>query len=55
MKGKKIRCYLYVAYIDDEKYYDSIESAAGIDKAHVAAECTLGMDDDFNITDKKWG
>lgn len=55
LKGKKIRCYLYVAYIDDEKYYDSIESAAGIDKAHVAAECTLGMDDDFNITDKKWG
>ena len=55
LKGDKIRCYLYIAYLDDDKYYESLASAAAIDKAHVAAECTLGMDDDFNITDKKWG
>ncbi|MBR0511912.1 MAG: hypothetical protein IJJ81_04995 [Ruminococcus sp.] len=55
LKGKRIRCYLYVAYFDDSRAYDLAESAADIDKAHILAECSLGMDDDFNITDKKWG
>lgn len=55
LKENKIRCYFYIAYIDDEKYYNSLESAVGIDKAHIITDCTLGMDDDFNITDKKWG
>ncbi|WP_024860391.1 hypothetical protein [Ruminococcus flavefaciens] len=55
LKADKIRCYLYIAYLDDDKYYESLKSAADMDKAHVAADCVLGMDDDFNITDKKWG
>lgn len=55
LKENKIRCYLYIAYLDDDTYYDSAESAAELDRAHILADCTLGMDDDFNITDKKWG
>lgn len=55
LRNEKIRCYLYIAYLDDDKYYDSAESAAVIDKAHVIADCTVGMDDEYNITDKKWG
>ena len=54
-KDEKIRCYFYIAYLDDDKYYDSAVSAADADKSHIIADCTVGMDDDFNITDKKWG
>ena len=55
LKDEKIRCYFYIAYLDDDKYYDSAVSAADADKSHIIADCTVGMDDDFNITDKKWG
>ena len=55
LKENKIRCYFYIAYLNDDKYYNSLESAVGLDRSHIVTDCTLGMDDDFNITDKKWG
>ena len=55
LKAEGIRCYFYIAYLDDDKYYDSAESAADADRSHIIADCTVGMDDSSNITDKKWG
>ncbi|MCR4640242.1 hypothetical protein [Ruminococcus sp.] len=55
LREEKIRCYFYIAYLDSDKFYDFAESVSDVDKAHITADCTVGMDDEYNITDKKWG
>ncbi len=55
IKEEEINCYFYIAYLDSDELYDGIGSAWGIDKQHIIAECTLGMDKNFNIVERQWG
>lgn len=53
--SKDIQFYLYAAYIDDEAYYSKISSADELDMTHVAYDCLVSMDNNFNSADVKWG
>ena len=55
LKAEKINCYFYIAYLNNDEYYDSLKSCEGIDKSKTETFCTLGMDEGFNIVERKWG
>ena len=54
LADEKIGCYFYIAYLDDNDSYKNAASAKDVDRSHILADCTVGMDDNFNITEKKW-
>ena len=55
IKGEEINCYFYIAYLDSNELYNELGSARGIDRAHIIADCDLGMDENFNIVERQWG
>lgn len=55
IKREEINCYFYIAYLDNDDLYNELSSARGMDKEHIIADCTLGMDKDFNIVERQWG
>ena len=55
IKGEEINCYLYIAYLDSNELYNGTGTARGIDRKHIIADCTLGMDENFNIVERQWG
>lgn len=55
LKNERINCYLYIAYLDSNKEYVEADTAEISDRSHIIAECTLGIDADFNIVERQWG
>lgn len=55
IKGEEINCYFYIAYLDSSELYNGLDTAREIDRTHIIADCTLGMDENFNIVERKWG
>ncbi|WP_028521250.1 hypothetical protein [Ruminococcus flavefaciens] len=51
---EKTGCYFYIAYMDDNGVYRDTSSPKELDRDHILADCTVGMDDNFNITERKW-
>lgn len=55
LKEEEINCYFYIAYLDSNELYNELSSASEIDRKHIIADCTLGMDENFNIVERQWG
>jgi hypothetical protein len=55
LKTEKLNCYFYIAYLNNDEYYRKLDPYEGADKADIAACCTLGMDEGFNIVERQWG
>ena len=55
MKGEGINCFFYIAYLNSSEIYNSAGSAEGIGREYIITDCSLGMDENFNITERQWG
>lgn len=55
LRAEKLNCYFYIAYLNNDEYYKKLDSYERVEKSDIAACCTLGMDDGFNIVERQWG